>query len=179
MIKLVNKLNEWKPPLTAAGGQKEERTETDTKPPQTSPIHTSANQETRSGKKTVRKVGTDEWKLGEERSRSEDLQRIWTVWDELEFSNLATGGKDHILKHMYTQTEILELTGSDHNLLPPRPPTQGRTSQRLRRVGQFRPRTTTRTPVPSSSESFLFLSTSFLLCCFSLSSSVAFCSLLS
>lgn len=131
------------------------------------------------GKKTVRKVGTDEWKLGEERSRSEDLQRIWTVWDELEFSNLATGGKDHILKHMYTQTEILELTGSDHNLLPPRPPTQGRTSQRLRRVGQFRPRTTTRTPLPSSSESFLFLSTSFLLCCFSLSSSVAFCSLLS
>lgn len=99
----------------------------------------------------------------------------------LKFGDYASGGKDHILIQMYTQSEIAELTGSDHNPLPPPPaPTQGRTSQRPRWVSQFRPRTTNYTSIPSLEfTSSLFLSASFLSALVSFSLSVAFCSFVS
>lgn len=153
--------------------------ETDTKPPQTSPIHTSANQETRSGKNSPRSRNRRVKAGGGKIS----LKKIFSGLGQLEFSNLATGGKDHILKHMYTQTEILELTGSDHNLLPPRPPHSGKdiTAAQTGRPIQTQnhhshPPSLTPLPPQNPCCSFLLL---FLLCCFSLSSSVAFRPLLS
>lgn len=83
----------------------------------------------------------------------------------------SRGKKDHIVIQMYTQREIPERTDSDHNPLPPPPlapppPTQGRTSQRPKRVSQFRPRTTDCTPPPPIPSleftSSLFLSASVL-----------------
>lgn len=99
----------------------------------------------------------------------------------LKFGDYASGGKDHMLKQMYTQSEIAELTGSDHNPLPPPPaPTQGRTSLRPRWVSQFRPRTTNYTSIPSLEfTSSLFLSASFPSALVSFSLSVAFCSFVS
>lgn len=102
----------------------------------------------------------------------------WSADSRRQFGYLATGGKDHIQTHMYTQTEIPESSQARTiTHCPPPPPTQGRTSQRPKRVGQFRPRTTTRTPTPppQNSPSSLFLSTYFspllflplFVCCFS------------
>lgn len=76
--------------------------------------------------------------------------------------SLVTGVKDHIQKHTYMQTEIPESLQARTITHCPSPPTQGRTSQRPKRVNQFRPRKTTRSPTSSESTSSLFLSTSFL-----------------
>lgn len=69
-------------PSPSAGGQKEEQTETDTKPPQTSPIHTSANQETRSGKKQSEKSE----QTNESWGRKDLTQKIFSGFGQYETS---------------------------------------------------------------------------------------------
>lgn len=126
-------------PSWSAGGQQRSGLRTDAKPPQTSPLHTSANQE-RKGKEQKRLEWLREKKITLNRSSADSDSK--TGW------SLATGGKDHIQKHMYTQSEIPESSRARTITHCPPPPTQGRTSQRPKWVGQFRPRTTTRTPIP-------------------------------
>lgn len=113
------------------------------------------------GVKTRLYSGTDVWKFG-----GQDCQRTQTVVRQVH--NFVTGGKDHIQKHTYMQTEIPESLHARTITHCPSPPTQGRTSQRPKWVNQFRPRNTTRSPTSSESTSSSFLSTSFLLCSFSL-----------
>lgn len=121
------------------------------------------------------------WQLGEKRRRLTDRHRNQTPFDQMEFGYKGNGVKKqkrpHTKTHVHAEWNPRELTGSDHNPLPPAPPTQGRTSQRPKWVSQLRPRTTTCTPSPllQKSPSSLFLSTAFFLCSFSLSMSVAFC----
>lgn len=111
-------------------------------------------------------TASEKWSRQAE-DRFTDLYWTQTTWGWLEFGDLTTGGKDHILSHMYMQTEIPQSSYArtiTHCPLP-LPPTQGSTSQRPRWVGQFRPRTTNRTPIPfwesTSSLSFVLFS---LLC---------------
>lgn len=139
----------------SAGGQKRSGLWSDTKPPQTRPLHTSANQESRS-EKTSEQTCESWGRKGD----TADCHQTWTPWDRLEFGDQATGGKDGIQKHMYTQSEIPESPRARTITHCPPPPTQGRTSQRPKWVGQLRPRTTTRIPIPSSSD-FTFLLVSF------------------
>lgn len=156
MIKLVNKMNEWKPRLAVSGWPKEEWTVIGHKASSDSPT----SYKCQSGKQEWKNVRTDVWKLGEKRWHSADCHQTRTPWDRLEFGDQATGGKDRIQKHMYTQSEIPESLRARTITHCPPPPTQGRTSQRPKWVGQFRPRTTTRIPIPSSSD-FTFLLVSF------------------
>lgn len=164
-------MNERHPSLSA-GGPTRSRLWKDTKPPQTSPLHTSANQETRS------EDPSETWNRRVNAGGEKITLSRWSADSRRQFGYLATGGKDHIQTHMYTQTEIPESSQARTiTHCPPPPPTQGRTSQRPKRVGQFRPRTTTRTPTPppQNSPSSLFLSTYFspllflplFVCCFS------------
>lgn len=147
-------MNERHPSLSA-GGPTRSRLWKDTKPPQTSPLHTSANQETRS------EDPSETWNRRVNAGGEKITLSRWSADSRRQFGYLATGGKDHIQTHMYTQTEIPESSQARTiTHCPPPPPTQGRTSQRPKRVGQFRPRTTTRTPTPPSSE-FSFLLVSF------------------
>lgn len=149
MIKLVNKLNEWKLPLAVSGWPTEEQTVIRIRS-LLRLAHFIQVPIRKPGVTSRLKSGTDVWKLGEKRSHSRHRQQTQTVRDRVEFGDLATGGKDHIQKHMYTQSEIPESSWARTitHCPPPPPPTQGRTSQRPKWVGQFRPRTTTRTPIP-------------------------------
>lgn len=107
----------------SAGGQKRSGLWTDTKPPQTSPLHTSANQETRSEKPSEKwnrrvKVGGKKITLNRSSTDSDSMRLV-------EFGDLTTGGKDHIQKHMYTQSEIPESLWArtiTHCPPPPAPP---------------------------------------------------------
>lgn len=142
----------------------------DTKPPQTSPLHTSANQETRSenpSEKWNRRV-----KAGGKRSHSKDRLHTWTVWDGLDFGDLATGGKDHIQKHMYTQSEIPESLRArtiTHCPSPHPPLREGHHSGPNGSANSDPEPPLAPPPLPQNLPSSLFLSTSFLLCSFSLS----------
>lgn len=157
------------------GGQQRSGT-VNTKPPQTCPLHTSANQER---VKNRLRSGTDVWKLREKRWHLTDCQ--WTR------NTIRPAGLLVIKKleekttykktHEHTKWNPRELAGSDHNPLlptPPHPSTQGRTSQRPKWVSHLWPRTATCTP-----SEFTFLLVSFYFfssCALSPSLSVAFLS---
>lgn len=100
------------------------------------------------------KVGGEKVTLSRSSSDSDTMRSVGVWW----FSNWRK--IPHTKTHVHAEWNPRELAGSDHNPLPPPPPTQGRTSQRPKWVGQFRPRTTTRIPIPSSSD-FTFLLVSF------------------
>lgn len=150
-------MNEWKPPLALSWWSKR-GADCERKPPRTYPLHTSANQETRSdeasrGWTRRTKVGGVKISLKNTVSRLGQYEEGW---------QLSNWRRDHIQKHANWNPR--ELASSDHNPLP-QPPTQGRTSQRPKQASQFRPRTTTRTPssFPPQSSS-LFISPPFLFC---------------
>lgn len=111
-------------PSSSVGSQMRRGLWIDTKPPHTSPIHTSANQETRSDKPPEKNERMS--KSWGRRNRTKRSSWAQTLWDRWEFSDLATGGQDHIQNnHMYTDWNPSELAGSDHNPLPP-PPHSGK-----------------------------------------------------
>lgn len=148
------------PPLFVSGWPKEEQTVKEYK--------------ASSDSSNSKKCQSGDWERIKRREGEKMANRSLSRAD-LVFGDFVRGGKDHILIQMYTQSEIAELTGSDHNPLPlPLPPTQGRTSQQPRRGSQFRPRTTNYTSIPSLeftsspflSASFLSALISFSVCCF-------------
>ena len=167
MIKLVNKMNEWKPRLAVSGWPKEEWTVIGHKASSDSPT----SYKCQSGKQEWKNVGTDVWKLGEKRWHSADRRQTRTPWDRLEFGDLATGGKYRIQKHMYTQSEIPESSRARTiTHCPPRPPLrEGHHSGPNGSANSDpEPPLASPYPLPQTSPSSLFLSTSFLLCSFSL-----------
>lgn len=158
---------------SSACGQQRSGLRTDTNPPLTSPLHTSANQESGSDK------ASEGWnrrvKVGGEKINQNIVSRL-TVWDRMVTQQL----KEKTTNKNKTQTEIPESLQARTITHCPPPPTQGRTSQRPKRVSQFRPRTTTHTPLKPSPG--VHLPPCFFLLLFSsalppLSLSVAFCPL--
>lgn len=106
-------------PSPSAGGQKRSGLRSDMKPPQTSPLHTSANQEARSEKNVWKVEQTCEsWGKNDNTQQIVRLRQYETgsVW----FNNWRK--RPHTTTHVHTEWNPRELVGSDHNPLPPAPP---------------------------------------------------------
>lgn len=151
-------MNESHPSLSA-GGPKRSRLWMDSKPPQTSPDSFIQVPIRRPGVKNVWKVEQTSESCGKT-SHSKDLQLTQTVWNRLEFGNLATGGKDHIQKHVQADWNPRELAGSDHNPLPPAPHS-GKDITATQLGQPIQTQNHNSHPIPSS-ESFLLLFSSAL-----------------
>lgn len=163
-------------PSPSAGGQKRSGLRKDTEPPRTSPLHTSANQESRSNKPSGKwnrrvKVGGEKRTLNRSSADLDTMRPVGVWW----LSNRMK--KTTYKKHMYTQSEIPEsLRARTITHCPPAPPLrEGHHSGPDGSANSDpEPPLAPQTPVPQNSPSSLFLSTSFLLCSSSLSLSVAF-----
>lgn len=146
--------------LLLDGGQKRSGT-VNTKPPQTCPLHTSANQER---VKNRLRSGTDVWKLREKRWHLTDCQWTQTPFDQLDFSDLRNWRKrPHTKTHEHAKWNPRELTGSDHNPLLPTPPLREGHHSGPNGLAIYDPEPPL-APLLQNSPSSLFLSTSFLLC---------------
>lgn len=117
MIKLVNKMNEWKPHLAVSGWPKEEWTVIGHKASSDSPT----SYKCQSGKQEWKNVRTDVWKLGEKRWHSRlssdlDTMRPVRVWWPSNWRK-----RRHTKTHVHAEWNPREPAGSDHNPLPPAP----------------------------------------------------------